>query len=224
MGPAGAEVRHRPSLGRPDDAPCLCSDERLMIDEGQYRSLRQLCIDHGCRDGDDGLVGVDDGALVHGVHIALEAIGAQVLQEPLVEHPEGAEVLNVLILEMHVLDEVHDLLQPCENCVSAVVRDLAEEHVERSSVMSAGLMQVSVGHRHLIQVHHHGQVALVEHAHFVTPMIRIPSQHPATFSFERRCAMCGSPIHGANARFSYMIALSSGGCTDCRGRCVRTYM
>ncbi len=111
LGPAGAELGHRPALGRPDDAVGLGGDEGLVVQAQQHEGLDKLGLDGGGADGENGLPGEDGRALRHRPDVAGKAEVAQIVQKLLAEAALAAQIGDVLLVKVQLLDIVDDLLQ-----------------------------------------------------------------------------------------------------------------
>src|SRR5699024_9740213 len=112
LGPAGAELAHRPAVGGPDDAVGLGGDEGLVVQGEQQEGLDKLGLDGRGSYGEDGLPREDGGALRHGPDVSGEAEVPQVVQKLLAEAALAPQEFDVLLGEAEILDIVDDLLQP----------------------------------------------------------------------------------------------------------------
>ena len=104
------------------------------------------------------LPGEDGGALRHGPDVAGEAEVFQIVQKCLAEQLPAAQIGNVLVGEVQVLDVVDDLLETGGDGIAAVVRHAAEELIKVRDAVLHAVLQITVAHRQLIEVAEHGHV------------------------------------------------------------------
>ena len=168
LGTAGAELQHRAALGGPDDTVGLGGDQTLVVDGQQGERLDQLRLDGRCADHHQRLLGKHRRTLRNGVDIAGEAEVPQIVQEFLAEQVSPAEIGDVLLGEVQVLDVVDQLLQTCRDGEAAAIGHLAEEHVEIGDALLAAGLKVAVAHGQLIEVTEHGHVQLFLSFHSYT--------------------------------------------------------
>ena len=158
---ACAEVGNDAPACRPHDAARLRRDERLVVDLGEERRLDELRVDDGRGHGEDRLFGVHDRAFAKRADVACEAVVREVVEEVFVEERERAQVVDVSRREVHRLDVLNDLLKPREDGKAAAVGVAAEEDVEGGACFPSllALAEIAVGHRQLVEIHHHRDVA-----------------------------------------------------------------
>ena len=84
----------------------------------------------------------------------------QIGEELLAEQVPAAEILDVLVGEVQVLDVVDQLLQSGRDGEAAAVRYLAEEHVKVGDAILAAGFKVAVAHGQLVEIAEHGHVQL----------------------------------------------------------------
>ena len=172
LGPAGAELQHRPPLGRPDDPVGLGGDQALVVDGQQGERLDQLGLDGRSPDRHHRLPGEDGRPLRHGPDVPGKAEIPQVVQELLREQVLVPQEGDVLLVEMQILDVAHQLLQARADRKAAVVRHVAEEYVKIGDpVLKAGL-EIAVAHGQLIEITEHGQVEFFFCPHNSSPCAR----------------------------------------------------
>ena len=124
---AGAELHHAAALGRAGDAVGLRGDQALVIDGQQREGLDELRLDGGRAHNDHRLLREHGRPLRHGVNIAGEAEGAQIFQKFLAENALAAQVRNVLLVKVQILDVFDELLEARRDGKAAAVRDRAED-------------------------------------------------------------------------------------------------
>ena len=128
---AGAELHHAAALGRADDAVGLGGDQALVIDGQQARRSRRAAPRWpGARTVTIGSFGEHGRPLRHGVNVAGEAEGAQIFQKFLAENALAAQVRNVLLVKVQILDVFDELLEARRDGKAAAVRDRAEINVK----------------------------------------------------------------------------------------------
>jgi len=96
----------------------------------QQIRLNQLRLNRGRADGQQRFAGEHGRAFRDGVNVAVELEILEVIEEALIEDPLAAQISNIIIGEMQLLDVLDNLLQPRGNRETAAVRHVAEEHVE----------------------------------------------------------------------------------------------
>ena len=139
-----------------------------MVDGQQRECLDQLGFDGRGADHHQRLLGEHRCALGNGVDIAGKAEISEIVQKLLAEQVPAAEISDVLLGEMQVLDVVDQLLQSRRNGEAAAVGHLAEEHVEIGDAILAAGLEVAVAHGQLIEVTEHGHVQLFLSFHSYT--------------------------------------------------------
>ena len=95
----------------------------------------------------------------------MEAEVLQKGQEFLREHMLLTEILNVILRKTHILHILNDLLQSSEDSKAAPVRILAIEHIKNHLGLRVVVIEIAVGHSHLVEIHHHGNVAFIKLGH-----------------------------------------------------------
>ena len=158
---ARAEVRDTASLRGLHDALGFRRDERLVVYLCQYRGLYELRVDERRVDGQDRFVGVHDAAFGHRDDVAAEAVAGEPAQEVFVVYFERAQVFYVAFVEVEVLKIFEHLFEPGEYCEAPAVGVPSVEYVECGEVALLVFLEIPVRHRHLVEVHHHGDVARV---------------------------------------------------------------
>ena len=167
--PAGAKLQHRPAAGGTVDAVGLRGDQALVIDGQQREGLDELRLDGGRAHNDHRLLREHGRPLRHGVNIAGEAEGAQIFQKFLAENALAAQVRNVLLVEVQILDIVDQLVEAGGNGVPASVRHRAEINVEIGNAILEPCFQVTIAHSQLVEVAEHGHIELLIgfHSHLI---------------------------------------------------------
>ena len=129
-----------------------------MINSQQSVGLNELSLRGRGPDCHQGLAGKHRRALRYRPYVAGKAEMAQVIQKILLKQVFAPEVGDVVLVEVKILDVLHQLLQPCGNGKTAFVGHPAEEHVKIGDTVLHPLTEVAVGHGHLIKVKQHRQV------------------------------------------------------------------
>mgnify|MGYP000370404057 CR=1 FL=1 len=100
-----------------------------------------------------GSLGEDHGSFGNGVDIAGKFKISQIFQEILFKDPSGAQIIDVLGIEMEILDVFDDLLQPGCDGEAASVGHIAEEHVEVADLVGIPLrLKVAVAHGQFVKI------------------------------------------------------------------------
>ena len=131
-----------------------------MVDGEEGEGLDELRLDRRGANHHQRLLGEHGRALGDGVDVAGEAEVLQIRKKFLGEHIAAAEVLNILVGEVQVLDVVDELLQTGCNGEAAAVGHLAEEYIEVGDAVLAAGFKVAVAHGQLVEVAEHGHVQL----------------------------------------------------------------
>ena len=158
--PAGAEFKHNPALSRAADAVCLGGDKALVVDLEQHIGLNELRLYSGSPDCQDRLAGEDGGALGDRPDIARESEITEIFKKALGEHFPPAEVFDIFLVEVEVLNIIHDLLKPRRDCEAAVVGVPTVKNVEVCYLVGHAVVKVAVAHRELVVVAQHGEIKL----------------------------------------------------------------
>ena len=105
-------------------------------------------------------MGIAHSALRQGIHVALPAVGAQILAEFLA-HTLGAQPADILLVEVIIQQEPGQLALACADGVTHVVRVLTEEHIEHKRGVLESVQEQAVCHRKFIKIHDHCGVVVV---------------------------------------------------------------
>ena len=157
--PARAELHHGTPLGAAHDTVRFGGHQALVVEGDQQQRFQQLALDGGALHRDDGLLGEDGRALGDGPDVAVQGEVAQIVQEFLVEHAGGRQILDVLVGELEVLHRLDEGVQTRHDGVAAAVGDLAEEHVKDADLFLVALFQIARRHGQLVEVHDGGEIA-----------------------------------------------------------------
>ena len=166
LGPAGAKLQHSPSLGGTDHTVCLGGNEALVVQCQQQIRLNKLCLNGRSPDRQHGFLGENRRAFGDSINIAGELEVRQILQEILLEEIPAAEVCNVLLGKMQVLNVLHHLLETCGNGKAAAIRNSTEEDVKISNLILIAVSKIPVAHGQFIEIaeHRHIEVAFIRHS------------------------------------------------------------
>ena len=157
---AGAELKHRAAARGADNAVGLRRDQALVVDGQERERLNELRLDSGGTDDDERLLRKDGRPLRDGVDIAREAEILQIVQKLLAEEVPAAEIGDVLLGEVQVLDIVDQLLQARRDGEAAAVGHLAEKNIKIGDAVLVAGLEVTIAHRQLVEVAEHGHVQL----------------------------------------------------------------
>src|SRR5699024_373255 len=111
----------------------------------------------------DGLPGEDGGAFGHGPDVAGKAERAQIVQKFGGEGVFGAEICDVLLVEVQIPNVGDHLLQACGNGKAAAVGHAAEKDVKVTDLVGDAGLEIAVAHGQLVKVGEHGVVDVVFH-------------------------------------------------------------
>ena len=129
-----------------------------MVDDEQDIGLDELRLNGGRAHRQDRLTREDRRALRHGVNIAREVKIMQVGQKFLAEELPAAQIGDVAVGEMQILDVFDHLLQTGCDGKAAAVRNVSVKHVEIADAVAHLAGEEPVSHRQLIEVAEHGHV------------------------------------------------------------------
>ena len=129
-----------------------------MVHREQEIRLHELRLDRGGAHRNERLAREHRRALRHGPDVAGEAEVFQIVQKCLAEQLPAAQIGNVLVGEVQVLDVVDDLLETGGDGIAAVVRHAAEEHIKIRDAVLHAVLKITVAHRQLIEIAEHGHV------------------------------------------------------------------
>ena len=141
----------------------LGGDERLEMDQVHQPRLDQLRLRHGRRHAQDWLVGKEDRALGHGMHVAAEAPSLEVLREFRRKKPAARDPLELLWPEARLLQKIEGLLEAGRHHEVAVLRQLADEELEDRGRFHA-LAIVRMQHGELVEIGQERRTQRVHHA------------------------------------------------------------
>ena len=148
-------------MRRADDAVCLRRDQGLVVDLREQRRLDELGVEQGRGHAEDRLVGVHDRALGQRGDVPAKTEAREIVEKIVRKKAQRMEIIDVGGVKVHVLNVLDDLLESRKDGKAAVVRVPAIKSVENDAVVRAAAEIVAVGHRHLVKVHHHGDVSLI---------------------------------------------------------------
>ena len=129
-----------------------------MVDLQQQIRLHELRLNGRGAHRDERLTREHGRTLRHGPDVAGEAEVFQIVQKCLAEQLPAAQVGNVLVGEVQVLNVVDDLLETGGDGVAAVVGHAAEEYIEVGDAILHVVVEIAVAHRQLIEIAEHGHV------------------------------------------------------------------
>ena len=155
---ARAELEHRASLCGAADAAGLRGNQALVVDLQQQVRLHKLRLNGRGAHRDERLTREHGRALRHGPDITGEAEVFQIVQKCLTKQLPAAQIGNILVGEVQVLDVVDDLLETGGDGVAAVVGHAAEEYIEVGDAILHIVVEITVAHRQLIKIAEHGHV------------------------------------------------------------------
>ena len=194
---ARAEISYAASLRRLHYSLGFRRDERLMVYLRKDCGLDELRVDERRVDGQNGFVGVHDAAFGHRDYVAAETVAGEPAQEVFVVNFQRAQVFYVAFVEAQVFEIFEHLLQSREDCEAAAVGVSSVKDVEGGEVVLFVFFEISVRHRHLVEVHHHGDVARVvlRHAGRLFSCVFAAGRLPCAIAPTRKiclfAALCG---------------------------------
>jgi hypothetical protein len=142
------------------DAGRLGGDQAVEVHGLQQIGLNEDSAHKVALDADHLHMGIADRAFGQSVHVALPAVGAQILAE-LLAHALGAQPVDILLIEVIFQQKAGQLALACADGIALVVGVLAEEHIEHQRRILEAVQEQAVGHRELVEIHDHGRVIVI---------------------------------------------------------------
>ena len=130
-----------------------------MVEGDQQQRFQQLALDGRAFHRNNGLLGEDGHTFFNGPDVAMQLEIGQVVEELLIKHTGGAEIRNVLVGEFQIIHGFDELLQAGHDGVAAAIRHTTEEHIKDGNLVLIAFIQISGGHRQLVEVRHRRQIA-----------------------------------------------------------------
>ena len=90
--------------------------------------------------------------------VALEVKVSKIFEKSLVEAFLGAEVFDVLVVEVKVLNKMNELFKSCGDSVASAVRNSAEKDVEIDYLVLPSGEKVAVRHGKLVKIGTHREI------------------------------------------------------------------
>src|SRR5439155_25600443 len=173
---------------RARDPARLGRDERLLVDDREEIRLDELRFERRPRDSQDRLVGEETRPLRQRPDASREAELAEPLDEPgrgSLEDALAPEPVDLRAGEAEPFQVVERELEAARQVEAAVRLEAAREELERRLVVEA-VLEVSCGHRDLVEVRHERVLALtrtVEDAHAAPRYLKLTSATSRTSVF-----------------------------------------
>ena len=163
-----------------------------MVERDQQQRFNKLRLDGGPFHNDNGLTWEDGRTLRHGPDIAVKTEVAKVIQKTFGKAALRAQVADIALVEMEVVYHLAELRQPRRNGKAAVIRYLAEEHVENAHLVLIAAVKIAAGHSELIKIHQKCQVAgFADIFHNNFSLIEGPSKQPGAYIRRMAPGKCG---------------------------------
>ena len=151
MGTAQPEVDQELAGRDEHGARRFRGDERLEVEEVHEPRLHELGLGDGGRHPHDRLVGEENRALRHGVHVAREAERRKVIDEGRIEAPAAPHPVELLGVEAESLEVLDELLEARRHQEVTSGRQLPHEQLEDRRRLHA-VAEVAVQHGQLVEV------------------------------------------------------------------------
>ena len=155
LGAAQTEFHDAIAFRCPYDAGSLCRDQALMIDDIQHRCLDQLRFHNRSHDLNQRLVWEYDGAFRNRVQVPGKMEAAQIFQKVGVEDTETAQVGDIVIGELQVLDIIDDLFQTGCDGVAASAGVVSIKDIEDNGFVVV-LFKIALHHGKFVKICHQG--------------------------------------------------------------------
>ena len=141
-----------------------------MVELQQQIGFQQLGLNGRSTDRKDRFPGENGRPLRHGPDVAGKFEIAQIFEKSFVKDASAAEIGNVLLVKVKLLNIVYDLLQPGRNGKAAAVRYFPEEYVKVGHAILHTAHKVAIAHRKLVKIAQHGQIDAVCAFHALPPV------------------------------------------------------
>ena len=152
---AKTEFHHDAALRRLNDAAGFRGDQRLVIDDRKQRGFHQLRFKNRRDHAHQRLAREHDRALRNRLHVAVEFERSQLREKILVEKVLTAQVFDVVVAEMQVVEVIQQLFHARHDRVMRRFGLAAIEHIERRNLVAHSAFVIAVHHGRLIEVRHH---------------------------------------------------------------------
>ena len=132
-----------------------------MVDGQQHHGFHQLRLDHRSAHRDNRLAREDRRPLRNGPHVTAEVEVAQIIEEG-VAHALLFQQRKVRFAEGQILKIVDQLPDTGHDGKAAVVRHMAEKHVEPRDLVAHAVFKIAVCHGQFVKVRQHGQIPFLQ--------------------------------------------------------------
>lgn len=126
-----------------------------MVDHHQHVGFDKLCFDGLGTHGHQGLAGEYYSSLGNSPDITGEFEAAQVVKELFAKAIFVAQVLDILLVKVQVVDVLHNLLKSRHNGVAPVVGVGSVKHVEICDLVLKTASKVTVAHGQFVKITQH---------------------------------------------------------------------
>ena len=166
---ARAELADRSAVSGAYDTRRLGRYAGLMVELHKHICFDKLSLRRFGAHGDKRLAGEYDSSLGNSPHITLKAEVLEILKEFFVEYSLGAEIFNVLGIEMQVVDIIYDLFKSGGYGISGVVGIVAVKYVKIDVCVAQAAFFIAVRHGQLVKITKHCKVS-VDVFHLFDPL------------------------------------------------------
>ena len=129
-----------------------------MVYKVQKRCFYKLSLHNRRFHAEQRFIGKYDGTFLHGIDFPREAQFQEHAQECFVKQVQRTKVCDVILCKVQVVDVFHNRFRARHHRISAVFA-FTEKQIEHRFVLGHTMFKVSIHHRKLVQIRHHGQVA-----------------------------------------------------------------
>ena len=134
-----------------------------MIQRQKHIGLNKLRLDRRRTHSEDRLLGKHRRAFRHRPDITGETERAQKIEKILTKGAFGAQIRNVFLVKMQLLNIAHHLFQPRRNGKSAAVGHAAEKDVKIADTVLQPSLEIAVAHGQFVKVKQHGVIDILFH-------------------------------------------------------------
>ena len=146
LGTAQTEFHNAVTLRRVADPGGLGGDQALMVDDIEDGGLDQLRLHDGSNNFHHGFPGEHEGTFRNSVNGTGKVEIGQVVQEILIEDSDAAQIFDISVTEVELLDVIDQLLDAAHDRITAAKRIGTEESVKDNVLVLVLVLEISLHH------------------------------------------------------------------------------
>ena len=132
-----------------------------MVDCQKDHRLNQLRLNNRAADANDRFAGKNRRAFRNRPYVALKLEIPQVVDKFRREESPPVQICQVGLSKMQIREVFDDLFETRQDCETAVVGNIPEEHVVDGDLIAHPLLKISVSHRQFVKIDEQRQVAVI---------------------------------------------------------------